>query len=121
MTKIYTTAVAVSALLCAFLTGYANAGDELNAINAQVEQKAQEIDQKYGVLLSTHERNELKLSLVAKKMVTDNAEQTVEEKADAAITTYEISDPTDQRTLLIEIEASESSFNGGGKQPPCCG
>lgn len=124
MNKSFNANVAVLAIFCAFISGDTQAGTELDAVNVQVEQKAQELDEKYGVLLTGQERNELKIALVAKKVAAENADasvQIIEEATDAAIVIYEVTDPTDQRKLLIEIEASELRSGGSGNKPPCCG
>jgi hypothetical protein len=73
------------------------AGDKLDAVNAQVEQKAAAIDQKHGVLLDYQERNALKLDLIAQQVLIDSTSNTVAtviEIADAANVTYEITNPT---------------------------
>lgn len=112
------------ALSCAFFTGIADAGEELDAVNAEVEKKAEQIDQMYGVLLTTQERDNLKIALIVKKVATVEAAESkkpVKEIIDTAITTYEIEDTTEQRKLLIETEAAMAEFGGNGTQPPCCG
>jgi hypothetical protein len=109
------------AFACAFCAGIANAGEALDSINAQVEQQAAQIDHAHGVLLTSQERDNLKMALIVKKVTKEEAvatDVTVKEKADKAIATYEITDPVEQRKLLIEIEASY--FGGSGIQPPCC-
>ncbi|NQZ09440.1 MAG: hypothetical protein HRT35_19990 [Algicola sp.] len=109
------------AFACVFCASIANAGEALDNINAQVEEQAAQIDQTHGVLLTSQERDNLKMALIVKKVTTEEAvvaDVTVKEKADKAIATYEITDPIEQRKLLIEIEASY--FGGSGIQPPCC-
>jgi hypothetical protein len=81
------------AFSCVFFSIFANAGEELNAINAEVEKKTEQIDQNYGVLLDTQERNNLKVALIVKKVVANAAAEknkTVEQITDAAIIIYEI-------------------------------
>jgi hypothetical protein len=117
MNKTLTAKVIGLAFSCALITGPVSAGEELDTVNAEVEEKAEQIDQMYGVLLTTQERNDMKISLVAKKAATASTADTtdtVEEKADAAIATYEITDPTDQRKLLIEMQV----VAGGGDDDP---
>jgi hypothetical protein len=107
--------------LCTFLTGQVYASEQLDAVNAAVEKKAEEIDQKYGVLLTTQERNDLKIAIVAKKVTakdTADTAQALETKTKEAIVIYEISDPTDQRKLLIEMEAQAKSTGQSGAEPP---
>lgn len=109
--------------LCVFFTHFVNAGEALDSINVEVEKRAEQIDQNYGVLLTTQERDNLRLALIVKKVTTDTANdttQTVKEKIDAAITTYEITDPVEQRQLLIKIEAAANTGGGSGNKPPCC-
>jgi hypothetical protein len=123
MNKILSVTMAGLAFLCTFFTGQTYAGEALNAVNAQVEKKAEEIDQKYGVLLTTQERNDLKIAIVAEKVTAEQGNdetQALDQKAKEAIVTYEITDPTDQRKLLIEMEAQSSAKSGGqsGEEPP---
>jgi hypothetical protein len=121
MNKVLMTKVIGLAFSCAFFTGIASAGEALDAVNAEVEKKAEQIDQMYGVLLTTQERNDMKVSLVAKKVTvetTADTTETVEEKADSAIATYEITDPTDQRKLLIEMQVVAGGGNDDVKPKP---
>ena len=98
-----------------------NAGEALDVVNAEVEQRANQIDQEHGVLLTGQERSALKLLLIANKVVAAQPNATVNEKTDDAIVVYEISDPADQRQLLIKMdEASNLAGGGGGTRPPCC-
>ena len=113
MNKIIKAALSSLLFTCAFS---ATAGDELELINAEVDKRSAEIDQKFGVLLTTQERNNLKISLVVSKVSKEQKDVTVKEKTDAAIKTYEITDPVEQRQLLIEMAAYED--DGGGLQPP---
>jgi hypothetical protein len=122
MNKVLSAILVGQAFLCAIFTSPAHAGEELNAVNAEVEKRAEQIDQSYGVLLSTQERNALKISIVVRK-VTANGEgiSTLElvERAKKAVVTYEITDPTDQRKLLIEMEAQTQAkgTGDGGSRP----
>ena len=114
MNKIIKAALSSLLFACAFS---ATAGEELELINAEVDKRAAEIDQKFGVLLTTQERNNLKISLVVSKVSKEQKAVTVKEKADAAIKTYEITDPVYQRQLLIEMEAKASTGNTGAEPP----
>jgi hypothetical protein len=98
-------------LLCTF---FANAGEELEAINAEVEKTAAQIDHDYGVLLTGQERRKLKISLIVSKMTDEQQNIFAKEKADKAIKVYEITDPTEQRSLLIEMSVAGG---GGGVHP----
>jgi hypothetical protein len=121
MNKTLTAKVIGLAFSCALITGPVSAGEELDAVISEVEKKAEQIDQMYGVLLTTQERNDMKVSLVAKKVMvetTANTTETVEEKADSAIATYEITDPTDQRKLLIEMQVVAGGGNDDVKPKP---
>jgi hypothetical protein len=121
MNKIILSAIVGLSFLCTFLTGQVYASEQLDAVNAAVEKKAEEIDQKYGVLLTTQERNDLKIAIVAKKVTakdTADTAQTVDTKTKEAIVIYEISDPTDQRKLLIEMEAQAKGTGHTGEDPP---
>ena len=105
-------------LLC-FLTSATFAGAALDEINVAVAAKAGQIDDKFGVLLTTTERDNLKIALIVKEITANDSEQTVQQQTANAIATYEIVDPVEQRKLLIEIEASLVG-GGGGSSPPCC-
>jgi hypothetical protein len=132
MNKIVTAFVKGLALLCACISVTAYAGEDLNAINAHVEKQAEDIDQKFGVLLTTQERNNLKIALIVSKVskeqkeLTGNGggddpaiqkELTTMEVTDKAIKTYEITDPVEQRQLLIEIDAASLTGGGDGDDP----
>ncbi len=105
-------------ILSSLIIGTTNAGEALDQVKAEVEQTAAQIDADHGVLLTAAERESLKLSIIAKKVTTVEEDQQLDviEATDQAIETYEITDPTNQRKLLIEIESNV--FGGGGKQPP---
>ena len=103
-------------ILGAFFSNLLHAGEALEQINAEVEQTAVQIEQDYGVLLTGQERNNLKISLVVEKVSKEQKETSVKDKTDSAIQTYEITDPTDQRQLLIEMQANLTG-NGGGDIP----
>jgi hypothetical protein len=110
------------AFMYAIFANAAHAGEELNAVNGEVEKRAEQIDQSYGVLLSSQERNALKISIVVRK-VTPNEEtittQELVERVKKAVVTYEITDPTDQRKLLIEMEAqTQAKGTGDGSSRP---
>ncbi len=118
MTKFIKAALSSLIFMCAFS---ATAGEALDTINAQVAQQAEAIDQKFGVLLTTQERENLKVALIVKKVVAEtpiDATVDVATKTNKAVETYEITDPTQQRTLLIELDAAMAAGGGGGKQPP---
>lgn len=117
MNKILTAFVKGIALLCACVAVTAHAGEDLDAINSAVEQRAAEIDQKFGVLLTSQELNNLKISLIVSKVSKEQKDRSVKAKTDTAIKTYEITDPVEQRQLLIELEATSLTGNGGGDDP----
>jgi hypothetical protein len=111
---------ALSSLFCVCVFS-ATAGEKLDLVNAKVDKKAEQIDETYGVLLTSQERNNLKIKLVVNDVVTDLAADetaTVKAKVDKAVLTYDVTDPIDQRQLLIEVEAAYT--NGDGIKPPCC-
>lgn len=98
------------------------AGDELEHVNQAVEEKARQIDEKFGVLLTSGERVNLKIRFIVDRLVIkkeSNPEFTVEALVNEAFVTYEISDPVVQRQLLIETDAAVTG-GGGGSKPPCC-
>jgi hypothetical protein len=119
MDKFIKAALSSLCFMCAFS---ATAGEKLDLVNAKVDKKAEQIDETYGVLLTSQERNNLKIKLVVNDVVTDLAADetaTVKAKVDKAVLTYDVTDPIDQRQLLIEVEAAAN--NGDGTKPTCCG
>jgi hypothetical protein len=121
MNKIILSTIVGLSFLCTFFTGQVYASEQLDAVNAAVEKKAEEIDQKYGLLLTTQERNDLKIAIVAKNITakdTANTAQSLDTKAKEAIVVYEISDPTDQRKLIIEVEAQAKGTGNSSNEPP---
>jgi hypothetical protein len=99
---------------------YTFAGAELDQINAEVEAKAAQIDADHGILLTGQERNNLKIKLVAGKVVveqTNDQSTELSNKIDQAVDTFEITDPVDQRQLVIEVQSVEG-MDGDGIEPP---
>ncbi len=94
---------------------FANAGEKLDEINAEVEKQAAQIDQDYGVLLTSQERRDLKISLIVDRETKEQPNASVVEKTEKAIEVYDISDPVEQRKLLIEMRVFD---DGGGVVPP---
>lgn len=110
-------------LLCALFAAPSQAGEALEVVEAEVTATADKIDQNYGVLLTTFERSQLKISIVARKTVggvKGLTAQEIKSRADKAYETYEITDPAEQRKLLIEMAAQTSKVtgNGNGNEPP---
>lgn len=108
---------------CALGNVNAHAGQKLDAINAKVEQRSAEIDQKHGVLLDFQERKDLQLDLIATQALSDagnDSGKSLSDIASAAFTTYEIIDPYEQRKLLIKMEsqAAEKKGTGNGGTTP---
>lgn len=98
-----------------FLAGNANAGVELDEINAALEAKEAQISAKYNVILTSAELNDLKIGLIVSKVSAENAshaEVDIQAQAAAAIATYEIDDPYYQRKLYVAF------IGGGGVHPP---
>ena len=110
------------ALCCLGFSALGLAGQKLDAINAQVEAQAADIDQKHGVLLDSSERNDLKLQLISRQALADATDgQSIKDIAATANRVYEISDPYEQRQLLIKIEAQTTVQKGTGNssnEPP---
>ncbi|MFT4925487.1 MAG: hypothetical protein ACI8WB_001580 [Phenylobacterium sp.] len=120
MNKFIKTALASLIVLGSLLSSNLYASEALDQINAEVEKTAAEIDAAHGVLLTAQERNDLKLSLIVNKVKKDNAGDTkldVVKETNTAIDTYEITDPQNQRKLLIELETNWLG-GSGGVQPP---
>ena len=111
--------------MCTMFTNTAFASDALDAVNAQVNQKAQQIDQNYGLLLTVEERQSLKMSIIVKKVTQGVGPLTRAELVELARSTdatYAIDDPVEQRKLLIELEESVevisySTGSGGALHP----
>lgn len=110
-------ALVAAALCCLGFSISSLAGQKLDVINQKVSQQSNEIDNKYGVLLDYQERNDLRLDLIAKQALIDaEAGSSVQEIAQSAFDTYEVSDPYEQRKLLIKLEsqvAQKGTGNGG--------
>lgn len=107
--------------LATCLGGNAYAGEALQQINAEVQRTASQIDAAHGVLLTTQERTELKLSLIIQKVKADttaDANLSVAEQTNATIETYEITDPANQRKLLIEFEAQANLIGASAGVEP---
>lgn len=118
MYKLNGLASAVSAVvLLLSSTGTVNASSALTQINAEVEATAAQIDQEHGVLLTTQERINLKINLIVKEVAVDTT-LTIKQKTEAAIETYEVVDPDEQRKLLIEIGAQTRSTGASSNEPP---
>jgi len=108
---------------CAFFTNQLQANEALTALNEKVEQRAAYLDEKFGVLLTYQEREDLKIALIAKMMVTDEAlaaGKTSQDLANEASQNYQIEGETAKRQLLIEIEATAAKTGGDGVKPSCC-
>ena len=117
MKKITKTQLASPLLLCALITGSANAGEALDAVNSKVTLQAEKIEQQYGILLTYSEMNDLKVSLIAHTQVAElenNYTASIVENAQAANEIYQLTDPVDQRKLLIEMQIV---FGGGDDDP----
>ena len=126
MNKLTFTVAFGLSLLCSTLSSpinaQAQANQALNAVNTEVEQRAAQLDQNFGVLLTTQERQDMKLALIAKKVTTTEAVQagkSAKQITDEAAATYQIEDTTEQRQLLVEVDAL-MPFSSG-IHPPCCG
>lgn len=121
MTQLKTPA-AVLTLLCSFFLPVSKANEALNAINIAVEQKAVQIDQNYGVLLTTQERNDLKVALVVNKLANETKNMSAAQVAlqtQKAMVVFEITDPIEQRKLLIGLQALAKDSTGNvGNEPP---
>ena len=100
-------------MLCAILSGNATAGEALDAINTAVTLQAEKIEQQYGVLLTYAEMDDLKVSLIARKQAAELQSfdtAAIAEKATQANDIYQLTDPMEQRKLLIEMQV----VAGGG-------
>lgn len=110
-------------LLCAFFSSPIKAGEALDSLNAAVEQKERQFEEQFGVALTFDELTNVKLGLIVARLKQAKAEQpekTVKALVDEAIVTYEITDPVEQRQLLIETTAqtAKATGDGNGNEPP---
>jgi hypothetical protein len=104
--------------LCSF---YVCSGAALDELNATVEFKAAQIDDTYGILLTSDELNNLKLKLIGEQVLdalANDPNASIESQIERALNIYQITDPVDSRQLLIEVEAYFA--RGSGRKPPCC-
>lgn len=96
---------------------------QLTQVEAQVEHYAANLDQKYGLLLSFQERQNLKLAIIVENIVTTEALESgksAQQLVNQAIETYQIVDIIEQNNLLAETELAIAKENGEGHIPPCC-
>jgi hypothetical protein len=107
------------AFLCVCISTATYANEALDTVNAAVEEKAEQLDQSYGVLLDSQERQNLQMALIVQNMTEDGTDSTAVEKAKAAIVIYEITDLAEQRKLLIELSAQmqQKGTGHGGEEP----
>lgn len=92
-----------------------SANEAINQLNHQVEIQANQLDQQHQILLTFEERDKLKLSLIANKISQEFHQLSVTEQRDKAIDIYAISDPSEQRQLLIDLQQIAAKMNGGGE------
>ena len=108
----------VVSVFFAFCPFYLQANVELSEVNNIVEQKAQQLDQDHGFLMTATERDNYKVKVIAKKLIDKqaaNTELSFDDLVNDGITTYEINDVYEQRQLVIELEIMG---NGAGIIPP---
>ena len=125
MKKLITATVLGLSLSSILFTSQIQANSALNTVNTAVEQRAIYLDENFGVLLTTQERQNLKLALIAKQVVTNQAiaaGKTSHDLATEASEIYQIEDESAQRQLLVEIDAAIVYVEGGGGgiKPKCC-
>ncbi len=116
MKKLIKTPLASLLVLAAFFSGNINASEALEQINAEVERTAARLDAEQGILLTSQERNNLKLSLIVNKEAAGVADLKVID-INNAIETYDITDPQDQRQLSIQFKVHVQNFSGGVEPP----
>ena len=109
----------------AIITKPTQANEALTTINTQVEQRASYLDDKFGVLLTYQELQDLKIALIAKTVVTSEAlaaGKSSQDLANEASQTYQIEGETAKRQLLIEIDSSINYLadDNSGIKPKCC-
>lgn len=110
-------------LMLAQASAQAAQPSKLAEVEAQVELHAANLDQKYGLLLSHQERQNLKLAIIVEKIVTKEsieAGKSAQQLVEKAFETYQIVDIVEQNNLLAETELAITKANGEGHIPPCC-
>jgi len=94
-----------------------SANEELEALDSQLRTTVETIELKYGITVSYAEQQEMKVSMVAKKIVGSTSSESMETKILNAVSTYEIDDQDLQRKLVIQV-GTNGAGNGGGAEPP---
>ncbi|NQZ07185.1 MAG: hypothetical protein HRT35_08485 [Algicola sp.] len=103
--------VFLSAIIAGTLYATHNANSDLDALNAQVESKAQQISTDTGNTLSDKQKHDLKMDMLVDKVTTaDEKALKYQEKAAMVIATYQLSDPRDQHKLLAAMASEDSKF-----------
>jgi len=94
-----------------------SANTKLNELNKQLRETVELIETRYGVSVSYPEKQAMKINIIADKILNDSTSESTETKILNAVSTYEISDETQQRELVIEV-GTNGSGSGGGAEPP---
>lgn len=104
------------AFCCVFGSTNSIAGQELDAVNAQVEQHVQKMDLEYGIWVDPNDRIQIKLDYIVKHVLskrTADDQRSAKELAEVAYTTFNITDFTQRVQLLNKFVAQESTGQGG--------
>lgn len=116
--KSLTTKLTVAmALCCAFGTFEVRSNAYVEQLDLEVNRQSVQLDEKYGVLLSWQEEQNLRIKLIANQINKEFADLSATDKATKAVERYGINDPAQQRLLLVELQVAGGSGNGNGDDP----
>ncbi|SFD37209.1 hypothetical protein [Pseudoalteromonas denitrificans] len=85
----------------------------LEELNAKVEEQKVQYYWNYGIDLNEEQTSLLKVKLVAKDILENTSNLSIQDKVFDAVETFELYDPKQQTSLLIEVTAC----NGCGLYP----
>ena len=100
--------------LCSFFTNAEGENTELKAVNDEVQKRVSILRNEYNIIVTQADENNIKNTIIVEKLKNDNTGIDARDKADAAITTYEIVDPVEQQNIYIQYLGG----GGGGASPP---
>ncbi|MCJ8272396.1 MAG: hypothetical protein MJK04_23705 [Psychrosphaera sp.] len=111
MSKIIAASSTGLVFLSAIIAGTLYSGNSLETLNAQVENKAQQMFTDNGNTLSDKQKHDLKMDMLVDKVTTaDEKALKYQEKAAMVIATYQLSDPRDQHKLLAAMATEENKI-----------
>jgi hypothetical protein len=100
------------------VTGLAQAGatesQQLKALNDEVQHRADILQYQHNVIVTQTDKNNIKKQVIVEQLKADNSGASAQKKVGLAINTFEITDPTDQRDIIIQYGFG----SGDGAEPP---